>query len=98
MYARLLTFRLGPGTRETGEKLADEFYPLMKSLKGFRSVAFLMWDEEAGEFGSFSLWETKEDAEAAGDVLRARFQETAAAQSLQAPPSLRVMEVYEPTA
>jgi hypothetical protein len=50
-----------------------------------------------GNAGSFSLWDTKEDAEAAGDVLRTRFQETAAAQSLQAPPSLRVMEVDEPT-
>ncbi len=68
MYAQLVMLSLGSGTRSTAEKLADQFAPALRSLKGFKRVTFL-GDETVGEYGSLSLWESKEDAEAAGAVM-----------------------------
>ena len=67
MYATLLTLTLGPGMRSAGEKLADQFAPALKTMKGFKGVTFF-GDETTGDYGSLTLWETKEDAEAAAAV------------------------------
>ncbi len=94
MYARLVLFTLGPGMRSTTEKIADEMIPKVKVRKGFKSVNFL-GDEEAGEYGAFILWETKEDAEASKEALFPILQSklTGIAKS---PPTLKLFEVYEP--
>ncbi len=44
MYARLVMFTLGPGTRSTGEKLADQFAPAIRAKKGFKRVTFFLDD------------------------------------------------------
>jgi len=94
MYALLLLFALGPGMRSTAEKLGDQFAPAHRAAKGFKTETFLV-DDTAGEYGSLTLWESKEDIEA--------FRKAAGPQLAKAlsgiakgPPSTRLFEVYEP--
>ncbi len=94
MYTRLMLFTLGPGQREFAEGLADKFAPDFATLKGFQSITF-MGDFDTGEVGTLSVWETKEDAEAAGEALMPKLQE-AVGDRLKGPPSVKVLEVYEP--
>jgi len=96
MYSTLLTLTLGPGMRSAGEKLADQFAPALKALKGFKGVTFF-GDETTGEYGSLTLWETKEDAEAAAAVMRPKLEQ-AVSGIAKAPPTRRFFEVYEPKA
>jgi len=60
MYSLLLLFPLGPGMRSTAEKLGDQFSPVHRTAKGFKSETFLA-DDTGGEYGSLTLWESKED-------------------------------------
>ena len=93
MYARLVIFKVGPGNRSTIEKLVDEFGPLYRAQKGFRH-AFIIGDAAAGEYGSFSVWESMEDSEAANAVIAPRLQQ--ALKGLQGLPNRRVFEVLQP--
>ena len=86
MQARLILFKLEPGSRSTAEKIADQFAPVLKSRKGFRDATFIL-DDEAGEYGAIVLWESKEDAEAAAEALSGIAKET---------PRHPLFEVYEP--
>ena len=96
MYAQLLIITLGPGTRSAAEKLADQFAPALRTLKGFKGVTFI-GDETAGEYGSLSLWESKEDAEAAAAIIRPQLEQ-AMSGIAKAPLTRRFFEVYEPKA
>ncbi len=96
MYAQLVMLSLGPGTRSTAEKLADQFTPALRALKGFKRVTFI-GDDTVGEYGSLSLWETKEDVEAAAAVLGPKLEQ-AVSGIAKAPPTRRFFEVYEPKA
>ncbi len=96
MYAQLVMLTLGPGTRSTAEKLADQFAPALKALKGFKRVTFL-GDETVGEYGTLSLWESKEDVEAAAAVLGPKLEQ-AVSGIAKVPPTRRFFEVYEPKA
>ncbi len=94
MYAQLVMLTLGPGTRSTGEKLADQFAPALRALKGFKRVTFF-GDEAVGEYGSLSLWESKEDVEAAAAVLGPKLEQAVSGIAKE-PPTRRFFEVYEP--
>jgi heme-degrading monooxygenase HmoA len=94
MYSRLVIFRFGPGKRSTIEELVDEFDPLYRAQKGFRHL-FVIGDDATGEYGSFSVWETKEDAEAANAVIAPRLQQ-ALTGLLEGPPDRWFFEVLEP--
>ena len=94
MYARLILLSLGAGKRSTGEKIADIIAPLYRAAKGFKSVTFFAADE-TGECGALSLWESREDAEAAGASFRLKLQELTTG-ILEGPPTVRGYEVYEP--
>ena len=96
MYAQLLTLTLGPGMRSAGEKLADQFAPTFRAMQGFKTVTFF-GDETTGEYGSLTLWETKEDAEAAAAVMGPKLEQ-AVSGIAKAPPTRRFFEVYEPKA
>ncbi len=96
MYASLVMLTLGPGKRSTGEKLADQFAPALKTLKGFKRVTFL-GDEAVGEYGSLSLWESREDVEAAAAVIGPQLEQ-AVSGIAKGPPTRRFFEVYEPKA
>ena len=93
MYASLLMLTLGPGMRSTGEKLADQFAPALKTLKGFKRVTFLS-DETVGEYASLTVWESKEDAEAAAAVTGPQLEQ-AVSGIVKSPPTRRFFEVYE---
>ena len=96
MYASLFSLNLGPGMRSAGERLADQSNPTLKTRKGFKGVTFFA-DVESGEYMSLSLWETKEDAEAAAAISGPKLKE-AAGNILKGPPTRRFFEVYEPKA
>jgi heme-degrading monooxygenase HmoA len=94
MYARLVIFKVGPGNRSAIKKLVDEFDSLYRAQRGFRHV-FIIEDAATGEYGSFSVWESKEDAEAANAVIAPRLQQ-ALRGLLQGPPNRWVFEVLQP--
>ena len=96
MYAQLVVITIGSGMRSTAEKLADQFAPTLKALKGFQKVIFF-GDDTVGEYGSFSLWESKEDAEAAAAVTGPQLKQ-AVSGITKVPPTRRFFEVYEPRA
>ena len=96
MHALLLLFPLGPGMRSVAEELGDRFSPLHKSARGFKGETFLV-DDAAGEYGSLTLWASREDVEAFRQAAGPRLQE-ALAGIAQGPPTIRLFEVYEPKA
>ena len=96
MYASLSVLTLGPGMRSTAENLADQFAPALRALKGFKRVMFL-GDETVGEYASLSVWESKEDAEAAAAVIGPQLEQ-AVRGIVKGPPTRRFFEVYEPKA
>lgn len=96
MYASLSVVKLGPGMRSAAEKMADQFAPALRALKGFKRVTFF-GDETVGEYGSLSLWESKEDAEAAAAVIGPKLQQAVSGMAKE-PPTRRFFEVYEPKA
>jgi heme-degrading monooxygenase HmoA len=93
MYATFVMFTLGPGTRPTAEKLAEQFAPVIKGLKGFKSIIFL-GDDAVGEYASLTIYESKEDAEAAVAVTGPRLEE-ALKDIVKGPPTRRLFEVFE---
>ena len=94
MYARQLIFKANPDRRSEVEKLADQAFGFMKSLKGFISVHFLISDDET-QCSSFSLWESKSDADAAGATISEKTAGTLHELALEAP-ELQTYEVYKP--
>lgn len=64
MYVLFTIFTLGPGMQDTADKLGENFSSFLKELKGFRRLTMFR-DDETGECGGLSLWESKDDAEAA---------------------------------
>jgi len=96
MYAQLVILHLEPGMLSTAEKLADQFAPVLKAQKGFKKVTFF-GDDAKGDYGSFSLWESKEDAEAEAEAVRPQLEQ-AVSGIAKVPPTRRFFEVYEPKA
>ena len=94
MYALLLLFPLGPGMRSTAEKLGNQFSPVHRAAKGFKTETFLV-DDTTGEYRSLTLWESKEDIEAFRKA-SAPYLQKALSGMAKGPPSTRLFEVYEP--
>ncbi|MBN2029553.1 hypothetical protein JW824_04845 [bacterium] len=57
-------FTLGPETQEIADKLGEKFSSLLKGQNGFKRLTMFR-NDETGENGGLSLWESKADAEAA---------------------------------
>ncbi len=94
MYARVLVLKANPGDRAEVEALADQAFAIMKTQPGFISIHFVISADES-TYGSFSLWETEEAANAAGDSVQSRL--AGAMQALAtAQPTIEVFEVYKP--
>ncbi len=68
MFARLVLFKFGPGMREAADALAADLGPQIRGLSGFQSVTFF-GDDTDGQYGLFVLWESREDADVAADVI-----------------------------
>ena len=100
MYVRLNMFSVGSGQRAEFERLADQFAPIFRAQKGFKSVTFFEADAAAGEYGSFSLWDTREEAEAADAALMPQLRQAVGGLGLQmrGTPIRRIAEAYEPKA
>jgi heme-degrading monooxygenase HmoA len=96
MYASLTTFKTAPGKRAECEGLADRLFPIMKGMKGFKSVVYF-GDPDNNEYGTLYTWETKEDLEAAYNLIQPKLQEALGPLAIE-PPVRKVYEVYEPKA
>ena len=94
MYARLVLFRTGSGpqVRSRLESAARQAVAVMRQETGFKSFMGLL-DEATGQYGGFSLWETRRDAEAAGAALAPVVRQATAAGG--PPIILEVFEVLE---
>ena len=93
MYARLVIFKVRPDALPTIDKLVDEFDPLYRAQKGFKDVFFIGQDT-TNEYGSFSVWDTQADADAANAVIAPRLQASLTG-LLQGPPTRWFLEVLE---
>ncbi|MCK4863185.1 MAG: hypothetical protein KAS25_02765 [Dehalococcoidales bacterium] len=94
MYASLLTFKTAPGKRTEAEGLADAMNPVLKGMKGLKTVVYIV-DSDNNEYGSFSTWETKEDLGAAINSIQPKLQELLGPIAIE-PPVRKIYEVYEP--
>jgi len=94
MYATLVMIKLGPDMRPVGEKTAEQFFSIMKNLKGFKGATFF-GDVAAGDYNTLALWESKQAAEAAQSITGPKLQE-ALGNILKSPPTRKIFEVYEP--
>jgi heme-degrading monooxygenase HmoA len=74
MYARSLKFNTDPNRRSEVEALADKVFAIAKMQKGFISIHFIISPDES-EYGSFSLWESANDAEAGNSAIRSEIGE-----------------------
>lgn len=96
MYASLTTFKTAPGKRTEAEGLADKLYPVMKAMKGYKSVVYF-GDSDNNEYGALYTWETKEDLDAAYSSIQPKLQEMLGPLAIE-PPVRKIYEVYEPKA
>ncbi len=64
MHVLLTMFTLGPGMEEFGDKLGENFSSTLRSQKGFKRLTMFR-NDDTGECGGLSIWQSKEDAEAA---------------------------------
>lgn len=94
MYARLLKFNTDPNRRSEVEALADQVFTIAKEQKGFISIHFIISSDES-EYGSFSLWESENDAETGGNAIRSQIAEKLHGIAT-APPTIDVYEIYKP--
>ncbi len=94
MHARLVTLKLKPESMSTAVKLADHAASEIRALKGFKNVTFF-GNNETGEYGSLSLWETEEDAEAVSKAAGLQIRDVVG-DLLTERPTVRICEVYGP--
>ena len=94
MYAELVMINLGPGMRSLAEKVADQLAPIYRTMKGFKGVVFI-GDIEPGEYGSLSLWDSKDDAEALSGTVKRQLERIIGHVPKQGPGTRRIFEVYE---
>ena len=63
MYATLGIGKIVPGNHAAMLGFAEQSGERLKSQKGFKNAVFFS-DEEKNEYGSLTVWETKEDYDA----------------------------------
>lgn len=95
MYARFLKFSTDPSKRSEVEAVADKAFAIAKQQQGFISIHFVISSDEI-TYGSFSLWETKYDADTGGASIRSQLSATLQ-EIATAPPSTDTYEVYKPS-
>ena len=94
MYARFLKFSTDPGKRSEVEAMADKAFTIAKQQQGFISIHFVISSDES-TYGSFSLWESKNDADTGGESIREQVS-AALKEVATAPPSIDTYEIYKP--
>ena len=93
MYARLVLFTLGPDGRLKAQGLADDLVPAISAQPGCASATFF-GDEMDGEYGLFILWKSKNDANAAAEVIGPRLMGGLRGNA-KGPPNIRLFEVLK---
>ncbi len=93
MFARCVRYNLRAGSRSTFETYVNELAPLYRESAGFSSLTTMV-EGSLAEFVVLSIWETKENAEAAGAIRPDALQWLDRA--LLGPPVVRIYEVIEP--
>lgn len=68
MHAQLTTFIVGAESRERAGQAAGAARSAASTQAGFVDISFF-YDERTNEFGSYSRWESKEQADTAGKAL-----------------------------
>lgn len=94
MYARFVLFTLGEGKRDVAKDVAGRFENAMKDLKGYKGSTFIA-DENIGEYGVLSMWETAHDAKHADAAVAPDFFKTLNGH-VQRAPIRRILEVFQP--
>ena len=94
MYASLTTFKTAPGKRAEAEGMASKIYPVISSMKGFKSVVYF-GDPDSNEYGALNTWETKEDLDTAYNLMQPKLQEALGSLIIE-PPVRKIYEVFEP--
>jgi heme-degrading monooxygenase HmoA len=94
MYASLMIFKTAPDKRTEVEKMADQAFSQARGMKGFKSEVYLL-DTVNNEYGSLSMWETKEDIEAAFSLIAPKMSKEREQLAME-PQIRRIWEVYEP--
>jgi len=69
MFARLVRFKLEPGTEMQAQQLADDLTPLIAGQPGCQAVT-IFGDDADGEYGIYVLWDSQEHADAAAGIVR----------------------------
>jgi quinol monooxygenase YgiN len=94
MHARLVQFKLEPGSRTIVEKIFDDFNVLSRKQQGFRGNAYF-FDLSSGEYCALNYWDSYLDAERANRALLPKLQETLE-NVVKEEPFLKIFEVYDP--
>lgn len=94
MFARMLTVRMRPGSRHVAERLATRWNQGVATLPEFVSVSFFL-DDDAGMYGYFSVWESREAAESVIDEIGEQLPDALAEHAAE-PPRVDIYEVFEP--
>jgi hypothetical protein len=94
MYAVLTTFFLNPGMSSVMFEKGDEIAELFRSAKGRKSIAFF-GNDKTGEYGGFSIWESKEEAEEFTNYARPRLREMLK-DVMKGPATTKMFFVFEP--
>ena len=93
MHVRITSFKLEPGKRQEALEIAKQVDTLVNSQKGFKHLYFF-GDDETGEYGGMVFWDTKEDGEAAFNVVFPQVQRLLQGK-VQEPPKTGLYEVVE---
>jgi heme-degrading monooxygenase HmoA len=94
MYAVLTTFFLNPGMSSVMFERGDQIAELFRSAKGLERIAFF-GNDKTGEYGGFSIWESKEEAEEFTNYARPRLREMLK-DVIKGPATTKVFFVFEP--
>lgn len=93
MHVRITTFKLGTGKRQEALEVAKQIDPVIRSQKGSKQMYFF-GDDNSGEYGGMVFWDTKEDGEAAFNVVFPQVQQLLQGK-VQEPPKTGLYEVVE---
>src|SRR5690242_6282363 len=93
-YVTIGTLKLGPGQRPFAESIADHGAQGFAQMAGFVSVNFFI-DEATNTYGAYSVWASREQAEAADEMLTPQFTQ-AFGDQLQGSIQTAIYEIYEP--
>lgn len=93
MYARMIQFTMGPGTKETADALRGQIANALKKSEGLVKVYFT-GDYETGTYGSIAIWDSKEAGESAFQKINPQLKE-ALTGLIQEPPRVEYFEIFE---